>query len=285
MVQEIKKSKKQGNIFTVMAMKYQLEPDKFLATISKTIMPQRKDGKTATMEEIAAFLIVANKYNLNPYIKEIYAFPSKGGGIIPIVGIDGFITILNRQEMYDGMEVEFSEDEVTLEGAKQCPSWCEIRIFHKKRSKPTIVREYLDEVFRVTTYESAWKTHTKRMLRHKAMIQGIRIAFGITGIYDPDEAERIIEAELVEPAKKPDVAEPQALTSQEPPSQEPTIDLSTQPQQKAIHTLATKIWGKDQEKFAERLGADYGVESTKELTKDQAGKLIEKLSKELDGNK
>ncbi len=32
------------------------------------------------------------------------------------------------------------------------------------------------------------------MLRHKAMIQCARIAFGFGGIYDADEAERIIES-------------------------------------------------------------------------------------------
>jgi hypothetical protein len=33
------------------------------------------------------------------------------------------------------------------------------------------------------------------MLRNKAAIQGIRLAFGFAGIYDPDEAERIVEVE------------------------------------------------------------------------------------------
>jgi hypothetical protein len=33
------------------------------------------------------------------------------------------------------------------------------------------------------------------MLRHKAMIQAARYAFGFAGIYDPDEAERIAEGE------------------------------------------------------------------------------------------
>ncbi|ENC7540331.1 phage recombination protein Bet, partial [Salmonella enterica subsp. enterica serovar Brandenburg] len=32
-----------------------------------------------------------------------------------------------------------------------------------------------------------------RMLRHKAMIQCARLAFGFAGIYDKDEAERIVE--------------------------------------------------------------------------------------------
>ena len=42
-----------------------------------------------------------------------------------------------------------------------------------------------------------WQSHTKRMLRHKSLIQCSRIAFGFTGIYDQDEAERIIEGQAV----------------------------------------------------------------------------------------
>ena len=34
------------------------------------------------------------------------------------------------------------------------------------------------------------------MLRHKAMIQCARLAFGYAGIYDQDEAERIVEKDI-----------------------------------------------------------------------------------------
>ena len=43
-----------------------------------------------------------------------------------------------------------------------------------------------------------WKSHPRRMLRHKAMIQCARLAFGFAGIYDQDEAERIAEAAPIE---------------------------------------------------------------------------------------
>jgi hypothetical protein len=46
-----------------------------------------------------------------------------------------------------------------------------------------------------------WKSHPRRMLRHKAMIQCARIAFGFVGIYDEDEAQRIIEGEAREVPK------------------------------------------------------------------------------------
>jgi hypothetical protein len=42
-----------------------------------------------------------------------------------------------------------------------------------------------------------WIKWPARMLRHKALIQCARVAFGLAGIYDPDEAERIAEAEQV----------------------------------------------------------------------------------------
>jgi len=33
-------------------------------------------------------------------------------------------------------------------------------------------------------------------LRHKALIQAARLAFGFSGIYDQDEAERIVSARV-----------------------------------------------------------------------------------------
>ena len=52
----------------------------------------------------------------------------------------------------------------------------------------TSVREYMHEAH---TNQGAWLTHPRRMLRHKAMVQCARICFGLSGIYEPDEAQRI----------------------------------------------------------------------------------------------
>src|SRR3546814_18172510 len=51
-----------------------------------------------------------------------------------------------------------------------------------------------------------WQSHPRRMLRHKATIQCARLAFGFGGIYDQDEAERIVESRVIDvaPAGKPD---------------------------------------------------------------------------------
>ncbi|WP_241284663.1 recombinase RecT, partial [Enterobacter hormaechei] len=51
-------------------------------------------GGNVTDEQFTALLIVANQYGLNPWTKEIYAFPDKGG-IVPVVGVDGWARIIN----------------------------------------------------------------------------------------------------------------------------------------------------------------------------------------------
>ncbi|WP_387468239.1 phage recombination protein Bet [Photorhabdus sp. RM323S] len=130
----------------------------------------------ATEQQFVALLIVANQYNLNPWTKEIYAFPDKTAGIVPVVGVDGWARIINENKNFDG--IEFEQDDES----------CTCKIYRKDRTHPTGVTEFMSECMRST---QPWQSHPKRMLRHKTMIQCARLAFGFAGIYDQDEAERI----------------------------------------------------------------------------------------------
>lgn len=129
--------------------------------------------------QMVALLTVANQHGLNPWTKEIYAFPDRQNGIVPVVGVDGWSRIINSHSQFDGMT--FEQDDET----------CTCHIYRKDRSHPTSVTEFMSECRRET---QPWKTHPKRMLRHKAMIQAARLAFSFAGIYDPDEAEAIAQA-------------------------------------------------------------------------------------------
>lgn len=162
---------------TQMASRVSVDPKKLLSTLKNTVF------KGASDSELLALVITANEYKLNPILKELYAFPQKGGGIVPVVGIDGWLKIINRQPTLDGIEVRISPDgeEAT----------CTIHL--KDRSHPVIVTEYLSECRRKS---EPWNNMPKRMLRHKAIIQGARVAFGIGGIYDEDEAKDISEGEM-----------------------------------------------------------------------------------------
>lgn len=130
--------------------------------------------------QMTALMVVANQYGLNPWTKEIYAFPDKNNGIVPVVGVDGWSRIINQHPAFDGMDFE------------QDPESCTCIIFRKDRGHPIRVTEYMAECRRANV--GPWASHPRRMLRHKAMIQCARLAFGYGGIYDQDEAERIVES-------------------------------------------------------------------------------------------
>lgn len=135
-----------------------------------------------TDAQMTALMVVANQYGLNPWTKEIYAFPDRQNGIVPVVGVDGWSRIINSHPQFDGMD--FEQDEAS----------CTCIIYRKDRSHPIKVTEWMAECRRDNV--GPWKSHPKRMLRHKAMIQCARLAFGYSGIFDQDEAERIVESKL-----------------------------------------------------------------------------------------
>lgn len=179
----VQQPEQRRSILATMASRYDMEPEAFEATLRGTIMKPDKDGNAPTKPEFAAFLVVANEYNLNPLTKEIYAFfDRQRGGIIPIVGVDGWARIINEHRAFNGMSFLDERDDKGNVIAITC------RMFRRDREHPIEATEYLAECKRDT---SPWKQWPRRMLRHKAMIQAARYAFGFAGIYDQDEAERI----------------------------------------------------------------------------------------------
>lgn len=202
-VAQINKENKGMSLSESFASQYNMSPVEMLNTLKSTVFRQ-SNNQQITDEQMAMLILVAKEYNLNPFTKEIYAFPDKGG-IVPVVGVDGWANIINSHPQFDGMEFRSSENMITLDGSQPCPEWMECVIYRKDRSKPLVVREYIDEVYREPfkpkqpggyVQRGPWQTHTKRFFRHKTMIQAARIAFSFSGIYDQDEAECIIEKDI-----------------------------------------------------------------------------------------
>ena len=170
------------SLAATMSAKLDMEPGVFLNSVIATCFPA---GNTPSNEQVLAFLVVANEYGLNPFVRQIYAFESKGGAIVPIVPIDGWLAIINRHPEFDGMEtLETDDDEGNIYSATTT-------IYRKDRKYPTVVTEYYAECYRDT---GPWNQHPRRMLRHKSAIQCGRYAFGLSGISDPDEGEGILES-------------------------------------------------------------------------------------------
>lgn len=168
------------------AQRLSVSEDELKNIVMKTVMPSNKQ---VTNEQFVSFMAVANEYRLNPLVKEIYAFPTKMGGIQPIVSIDGWLRIINSNHEFNGMVFK---DNLDAEG-KLVSITCSI---HKKGIEhPIQVTEYMAECKMNT---EPWQKYPARMLRHKAAIQCGRYAFGLSGIIDPDEAERYQEAGVID---------------------------------------------------------------------------------------
>lgn len=184
-------TKEPPSVIADMAARYGMDRRAFEATIRETCIPSNEKAKV-TNEQFAAFLLVAKEYNLNPLTKEIYAYPARSGGIQPIVGVDGWCRIVNNHPQLNGIEF----DDIKNDKGEIIAIAC--KIHRKDREHPTVAIEYMSECKRGT---EPWKQWPVRMLRHKALIQAARYAFGFSGIVDPDEAERIEMVDVTPPVK------------------------------------------------------------------------------------
>lgn len=186
--------KPQKNLLAKFASKFSVDEAEVMNILKSTAFKQKENSPPVTDAQMTALMIIADQYNLNPFTREIYAYPDKGG-IVPVVGVDGWNRIINENPQMDGIEFRYSPETLQHKG-KTSHEWIEAVITRKDRSKPIVVREYFDEVVRSVSFPTPWDSHPKRMHRHKTEIQCARIAFGFAGIYDEDEAARIIEKDI-----------------------------------------------------------------------------------------
>ncbi|MBB4859670.1 phage recombination protein Bet [Novosphingobium chloroacetimidivorans] len=156
------------NALEAMSSRLEVSPGALKDTLLKTVFATCRNDS-----EFIGLVIVSNAYGLNPLLKEIYAFPAKGGGVVPMVSVDGWIKLMHSHPAYDSIEFEDIADD---KGAIYA---IEATIWRTDKTRPTKIIEYLDECRRNT---DPWKQSPLRMLRHRALIQCARVAFGFSGL-------------------------------------------------------------------------------------------------------
>lgn len=170
----------------VMAVRLNVEAPTLYKNLKETVF------KGATDAEMMTLVVVANEYGLNPLTREMYAFPKKGGGIVPVVAIDGWVKMANRTKRVQKVEFTTTFKDVKGQGQRipdECT--CTMTVKAEEGGEPSVfaITEYYDECNRPS---DPWRTMPCRMLRHKAYMQCARYAFGFSGIYDEDEARDIV---------------------------------------------------------------------------------------------
>ena len=112
------------------------------------------------------------EYRLNPRADELDLVQFEEGRWQVFITVNGWAKLINAHPAFCG--IEFSEVRELEEGV---PIWMGCAIYRTDRVKPIEVKEYFTEM---KTEHIAWQQMPRRMLRHRAMQQCARLAFGIT---------------------------------------------------------------------------------------------------------
>ena len=94
---ELATSASRTSVVERLAHQYGVDANKLLATLKATAFKLPADKQSGavpevTNEQMMSLLVVADNYGLNPFTKEIFAFPdTKGRGIVPVVQIGSWL--------------------------------------------------------------------------------------------------------------------------------------------------------------------------------------------------
>jgi len=135
-------------------------------------------AKDCTDNEFLLLMQLAKTYQLDPFAKQIWAVKYGNNPAAIFCGRDGFLAIAHRSGKFDGMESGTRKDGDDLIG------WC--RVYRKDMSRPFEVEVSLSEY---STGKNLWQTKPKTMIVKVAESHALRRAFGISGLYAPEEID------------------------------------------------------------------------------------------------
>ncbi len=135
-------------------------------------------AKDCTDNEFLLLMQLAKTYQLDPFAKQIWAVKYGNNPAAIFCGRDGFLAIAHRSGKFDGMESGTRKDGDDLVG------WC--RVYRKDMSRPFEVEVSLSEY---STGKNLWQTKPKTMIVKVAESHALRRAFGISGLYSPEEID------------------------------------------------------------------------------------------------
>jgi RecT family len=119
---------------------------------------------------ILALLRTMQHWHLDPLKEEIGFTQHEDGNWQVFISIDGCSKLLNEHTQFNGLV--FNQADTLIEGV---PEWMECSIYRRDRIMPITVREYFVEVRNTS---DMWQKMPRRMLRHRALQQCVRLAIG-----------------------------------------------------------------------------------------------------------
>ena len=119
---------------------------------------------------VLVMLRTMQNLHLDPLNEEISFTQYEDGHWQVFITIEGCTKLLNQHGQFNGLI--FNQSETLIDGI---PEWIECSIYRRDRIMPITVREYLIEV---RSEKEIWQKMPRRMLRHRALQQCVRLAMG-----------------------------------------------------------------------------------------------------------
>lgn len=199
-----------------------------------------------TLGQLTVAFGIAKKYDLDPMVKEMYAYIDHRGNLTTIVGKDGFMKIARRQEGYvslhsvavypgDEFEMDFAEmkvlkhrmggDSMKSRTGNPIGAYAVLRM----KDKPDVVNWVDWSEYAGTS--GPWTKQKAAMIRKCAVAVLCREAFGMSGLYDEAEifdAEEIglkigpADAKLAAPSER--LKRPEPVAAQTAPVESEAVE-------------------------------------------------------------
>lgn len=189
-----------------------VEPTKLL-TLLRNVWKTSKGKADLTNDEMFVGISLIARYGLDPIAREIYVTRGNDDRLMTIIGIDGWIKVLDRTEGYDGFDQEFG---MAPDG--EHVAWVETKIFSKYRSHPATYRAFASEYGAIAGFMA--KKIPSHMLRLFSLRHAARLFTPIGGsVMLEEEAGFIDGREQTQPVSRKNVRVSEDLMkSMEPPA-------------------------------------------------------------------
>jgi phage recombination protein Bet len=140
-------------------------------------------------------LYQADRLNLDPLQKQIWAVKFADKPALIFVGRDGYLQFAHKSGQFDGMESGTRQEGTTTIG------WA--KVYRKDMSHPITVEVELKEYQReykptVPQDFRIWETKPKTMIQKVAESQALRRAFAISGVYSPEEMDSGYQGQTID---------------------------------------------------------------------------------------
>lgn len=178
----------------------------WLTLEEKQIIRKQFFPQNATDMEMKYCMSVAEKFNLNPILKQIFFIARKSKNdagqwvekIEPLAGRDSFLTLAHRSGKFAGIEtiteIKPSARLVNGEWEQKKDLTATCKVYRSDMERPVVVEVSYSEYVQKTNQGEItkfWKEKPETMLKKVAESQALRKAFDITGLYAEEEIREV----------------------------------------------------------------------------------------------